>query len=83
MMHWSDVYPHNIWTNILVLDGKVVDYKIGGSSRDKWSWTIRRDNEVVVLSFPKSVNNDEEHEKAFKSGRAIVDKMIEIYGTYL
>lgn len=29
MKGWLETYPHKIYASVLILDGKVVDYKIG------------------------------------------------------
>jgi hypothetical protein len=88
---WTDIYPHEIWTNILVLDNKVIDYKIGRSKRDKYTWTIRCSNrevfdrfdEVDVIQSVELVLNNIEHNQAFENGGELVDKYISNYGTYL
>lgn len=89
MEHWSDIYPHEIWTNIMVIDNKVIDYKIGGDKRGKGDWTIRwndelrnRFNEVEVISTYEIVYDDKEHGQAFENGRQKVDKHRLQYGSY-
>lgn len=89
MKYWSDEYPHKIWTNIMVFDNKVIDYKIGGQQREKGSWTIRWNKELVenfdkaeVLSTYEIVNNNTEHEQAFENGRLLIDRHVKNYGTY-
>lgn len=89
MQHWSDVYPHKIWTNILVIDNKVIDYKIGGSVRDKFSWTMRfnkelydRFDEIKTISTYEIVNNNIEHNLAFDKGRDLVELQVEKHGYY-
>ena len=83
MMHWSDKYPHKIWTNILVIDNKVIDYKIGGERRDKYTWSILFNKELIsrfddieVISSYEETNNDAEHNMAFENGREkVIDHM--------
>lgn len=29
MKHWINTYPHTIYANVLMLDGKIIDYSIG------------------------------------------------------
>lgn len=90
-MYWNDVYPHKIWTNILVFDKKLIDYKIGESERSKGSWTIRWSDELIenfhtdrvrVISSYEEVNNSTEHNKAFDNGQEKVNKHIAEYGFY-
>lgn len=89
MPHWSDVYPHEIWTNILTFKGQVVDYKIGNRKREWETWTFRWDKHIrknqkdlFVIQVRTIVCNDFEHEKAFIDGRKMVDMVKENYGEY-
>lgn len=88
-MHWSDIYPHKIWTNILVIDNKIIDYKIGVNQLDKFSWTIRfneelhdRFNEIETISTFELVNNGVEHERAFDNGSQLVKEHAKMHGYY-
>ena len=87
--HWSDIYPHDIWTNILVFRGKVIDYKIGGDKRDWESWTFAWDEDIVenkealhVIQFREAVSNAAEHTVAFEKGLDMVDEVVTRYGKY-
>lgn len=89
MPHWSDAYPHKIWTNILTIDNKIIDYKIGGNQRDKSTWTMRfnkelhdRFNEIEVISTFEDVNDDIEHQQAFENGTNRVKEHAKKYGSY-
>lgn len=89
MKHWSDIYPHKVWTNIITLDSKLIDYKIGGTKRDKSSWTLRWTDEMVerfddikVVSTYEEVNDDTEHENAFENGSELVIEYQKEYGSY-
>ena len=85
----TNEYPQEVWVNILTLDGKVIDYKIGGSKRDKGSWTIRYTKELMgryedmkVESTSIMVSNSEEQNEAFVKGRRMVKEQVEKYGSY-
>lgn len=89
MTHWSDIYPHKIWTNIITLDNKFIDYKIGGEKREKGSWSlswtdemIERFDEIKVISTYEEVNDDSEHENAFGKGSELVNEYKNEYGNY-
>ena len=88
-MYWTEIYPHEIWTNMLVIDNKLIDYKIGDSKRNKYSWTIpfddeliKRFSEVEVISSYEVVYNDTEHEQAFENGRNKVTEYTNKFGFY-
>jgi len=73
----------------MVIDNKMIDYKIGGHKRDKGSWTIRLNDELIerfkdveVISISETVNNDIEHQQAFENGSQKVSVHIKQYGSY-
>ncbi|MED1955115.1 hypothetical protein [Brevibacillus centrosporus] len=72
MAHWVDTYPHKVYASVLLLDGKIYNWKIG---QDHW----KHPHEVKMRysDFDKldrmytqyawfEVNNDEEHNRAFE-----------------
>lgn len=68
MKHWIETYPHKIYASVLILDNKVMDYKIG---ERKWEHvydvTLRGQIEIKDLERCKvkntywEVNNINEH----------------------
>lgn len=68
MKHWIETYPHKIYASVLILDDKVMDYKIG---ERKWEHiydvTLRGQIEIKDLDRCKvkntcwEVNNINEH----------------------
>jgi hypothetical protein len=42
-MHWSDTYPHELHANVLLLDGKIENWKTGGTKAEAefWPFTTR------------------------------------------
>lgn len=72
MLHWAYTYPHKVYCSVLLLDGKIVDYKIG---ERYWSTpfqiTLRGQITLEELEKAKTeytyweVNNDKEHQQVF------------------
>jgi len=89
MLIQSDIYPHKIWTNIMTLDNKVIDYKICGGKENKGSWSlswtdelVKRFDDIKVISTFEEVNNLCEHENAFEKGSELVNEHRNEYGNY-
>lgn len=72
MTHWVDTYPHKVYASVLLLDGKIYNYKIGQSF-----WENPLEVKMRYSDFEKidrmtvehtcfEVNNSEEHNTAFK-----------------
>ncbi|MFX1570628.1 MAG: hypothetical protein ACFFCV_20000 [Promethearchaeota archaeon] len=73
-MNWVDNYPHMIYANVLLLDGKIIDYKIGNKSWESpYDITIRGqisfDNlgKCIVKNTSWKVNNQNEHNSIFNN----------------
>lgn len=74
MREWSNFneYPHKVFASVLLLDGKIYDWKIKNTHwEDPNEITMRISDfdkiprmEVKWTSF--TVNNDEEHNRAFE-----------------
>ena len=69
-MHWSDKYPHMLYTSVLLLDGKIENWK---TDNRYWEnpyvisgyWKIERMKDYKIQWIGWLVKNDEEHEKVF------------------
>ena len=69
-MDWTNEYPHTIYQQVLLLDGKMIDWKIGGNRKTASTWTRRmcyKEGSVTVETKEIEVNNDQEHNEAFRS----------------
>lgn len=72
-MHWSDTYPHEVNASVLLLDGKIYNWKIGNQWwHDPLMVKMRfsdmeysREERFTVQNKSFTVNNDEEHNEAF------------------
>ncbi|HZG16940.1 MAG TPA: hypothetical protein VE710_18270 [Candidatus Bathyarchaeia archaeon] len=71
MAHWVDTYPHKVYASVLLLDGKIYNYKIGeyywrfpGEVKMRYSDIDKLDRMTVEHTFFE-VNNDIEHNRAF------------------
>jgi len=71
MAHWVDTYPHKVYASVLLLDGKIYNYKIGQNY-----WEHPGEVKMRITDFHKidrmtvehtyfEVNNDQEHRDAF------------------
>ena len=76
MAHWVHTYPHTVYASVLLLDNKIINWKIGDRRwTDIFSMTrrIRRDRPFnindytgeTVESIGFEVNNSDEHDHAF------------------
>lgn len=72
MAHWVDTYPHKVYASVLLLDGKIYNYKIG---EDYWKHPLEvkmrfsdfeKIDRMTVEHTYFEVNNVEEHNAAFK-----------------
>lgn len=72
MAHWSDVYPHEVYACVLLLDGKIYNWKIG-----EYYWSSPYEARMRLSDFDKidrmkteykswTVYNDEEHNEVFE-----------------
>lgn len=84
MNFWLETYPHKIYASVLLLDGKIIDWKIGQHYwEDPFQVKLRgnikiEDIQRCVTKYTFwEVNNSEEHQKVFES---IAKKWIELQG---
>jgi hypothetical protein len=70
--HWVDTYPHEVYASVLLLDNKIINYKIGERF---WSTPLEAkiytrkqiDFEKLKTEYTSwTVYNSEEHNKAFE-----------------
>lgn len=72
MAHWVDTYPHDVYASVLLLDGKIYNWKIG-----QYHWESPFDVKMRYADFDKvdrmevhhtsfTVNNSGEHSHAFE-----------------
>lgn len=56
-----NTYPHRVFANAALLDGKIIDWKTGN-----WRWRNGQHLKPAVIRTKSFiVNNNEEHSKAF------------------
>ncbi|MDP4158201.1 MAG: hypothetical protein Q8911_00355 [Bacillota bacterium] len=70
-MAWHDEYPHSVFASVLLLDGKIENWKIGGHPKKHagdWSnfWKLDRINDYTVEHTEFIVNNQKEHNESFE-----------------
>ncbi|MFE4571377.1 hypothetical protein [Paenibacillus chitinolyticus] len=70
-MNWLDEYPHEVYASVLLLDGKIYNWKVGN-----YFWSHPMEAKIRMSDFDKfdrmevkhtsfTVNNDFEHNLAF------------------
>lgn len=68
-MSWHDEYPHKLYYQVLLLDNKMIDWKISGSKKDVLNWSLKiptRINGIAnIVTKEIVVNDDKEHNQAF------------------
>lgn len=70
-MAWHDEYPHFVYANVLLFDGKIYSWKVGSTqwqAPEQVTMHVRNFDkmdrmEVKTIAF--AVNNTEEHNDAF------------------
>ena len=84
MREWLEKYPHRIYASVLILDGKIVDYKIG---QDHWEGTfqVTLRGQISFDDLLRSetrytfweVHTSEEHENVFNNlAQAWIQKQV-------
>ena len=73
-MAWHDNYPHFVYQEVLLLNGKIIDWKISGSPKRSpifWSFKFPIKKEALgnmsVETNVIEVNNEKEHNDAFNN----------------
>ena len=71
MAHWTDIYPHKVYASVLLLDGKIEGWKVGNPPKTEpldfkayWKRDRLADYRAEFIGF--TVNNDKEHDDAFR-----------------
>lgn len=68
---WHEVYPHKVYQQVLLDGEELIDWKIGGSLKEIWNWSIRTHDKIkhglTVKTHEIIVNNLEEHNAAFNN----------------
>lgn len=69
-MHWTDVYPHDLHASVLLLDGKIENWKVGDMPRatpGEFSgvWKNDRLKDYTAQTKTWTVNNAFEHDDVF------------------
>ena len=67
---WHEQYPHMVYASVLLLDGKIENWKVGGYRKEipgEWKayWKLDRLADYSAFSKAFEVNTPEEHEKVF------------------
>jgi len=67
---WHEKYPHMVYASVLLLDGKIENWKVGGSIRAnplEWKtyWKMDKLKDYKTASKGFEVNTQEEHNKVF------------------
>lgn len=68
-MSWYNMFPHTIYKQVLLMDGKLIDWKIGGNKKTVYDWSaILPDinGEMEVKTIEIVCNNEAEHKEAFE-----------------
>lgn len=70
-MAWHNEYPHKVYASVLLLDGKIENWKVSGNSKKMpgdWSsfWKLDRLNDYKVQFTEFVVNNAKEHNEVFE-----------------
>ncbi len=70
-MAWHDEWPHKVCASVLLLDGKIEEWKTGYPPKKepgdfKAYWKRDRLNDYTVEYTCFEVNNDKEHDEAFR-----------------
>ena len=68
---WHEIYPHSIYQQVLLDGEEVIDWRIGGSLKESWNWSIKVPMEIKYGLSTRSheiiVNNLDEHNAAFNN----------------
>jgi hypothetical protein len=67
---WYEQWPHMVYASVLLLDGKIENWKVGGSKKDEpmaWTifWKMDRLTDYKAISKGFEVNTPDEHAKVF------------------
>ena len=83
---WLGVYPHNVFLNMLLRDGKYLEFSIGQDVKSLEDWDRYIDkgslDKYSILTDFIVVNNIEEHNEAFETLRSYVESYILVFGRY-
>lgn len=70
-MAWHDEWPHKVYASVLLLDGRIEEWKIGNPPKTEpldfkayWKRDRLADYRAEFTEFV--VNNDQEHDDAFR-----------------
>jgi hypothetical protein len=68
-MAWHDEYPHSIFASVLLLDGKIENWKVGGHIKGvsdfSGFWKMDRLNDYKAEHKEFIANTSEEHNRIF------------------
>ena len=68
---WHEIYPHSVYQQVLLDGEEVIDWRIGGSLKESWNWSIKVPMEIKYGLSTRSheiiVNNLDEHNAAFNN----------------
>ncbi|SNR95993.1 hypothetical protein SAMN05446037_1002101 [Anaerovirgula multivorans] len=88
--HWSDIYPHNVNASVLLLDGKIYNWKIGNQwwedpayVKVRLSDYIEKKDRFTVKNKAFQVNNDFEHNRIFEHDAKEWFKQFEIHEKHI
>lgn len=71
MAHWSDIYPHKLYASVLLLDGKIENWKVSNHPKThsfyfSGYWKLDRMNDYTSQYAEWEVNNQSEHSEVFQ-----------------
>ena len=71
-MHWSDKYPHELHANVLLLDNKIENWKVGNRKAEGYYpfrsyWKTGRMDDYEFETYTWIVNDDIEHNEVFST----------------
>jgi hypothetical protein len=75
MMHWATTYPHKVYASVILLDGKLYNWKVG-----QHAWLCPGEVKICFSDFDKmnrmtvehtfwEVGNPTEHNQAFDQAK--------------
>jgi len=64
MPHWSDIYPHNLFASVSLIDNKITGWKVSDRIID---WSSNHYGGGIIKYIKFVVNTGEEHNDVFEN----------------
>ena len=68
-MSWYNIFPHTLYKQALLMDGKLIDWKVGGGKKTVYDWSVLLsdiDGEMEVITIEIECKNEAEHKEVFE-----------------